>query len=883
MKLWRLALAAALMVSVSLPNDTARAGDNSSAANSTIPHECNISSSPSDLSLTACSATNGGAIVDNTDANHSGNNTGFKGLRSDPGNANGAVDVWTFCRYLNNTLSESVFVPINSSNEWTQFIKNSPYPLVNCSRPQTGLPVYPSSYGPIKANPPISPSVKTPIAASPVKIITVDEPNYYQCKPSTTPGDTGCVATATVSIPTWSPTANYTYTPPAPGAGWTETATATYTGQNSDSGTNWILTNMTYTTTTGAQCGSSNGQALTSPPTDLCKYGAFIDIDTTSSTGPWSWQCDVYQGSNAVANCAATKAAVCGSANGAKLSSAPTTSSQLCSVGQYNKDISSSPPWSWSCSNQGNTKQCAAAQGPIDATCGPSATTQTSQPTSGFCDPSTGTYNNDISGSGPWSWSCKGIAGGNPAPCVATTPVPTSCPVGQQYEWVKQGFDAGNTKSNPPTASLTDDPCAPGSIIVTAGAAPNNIQGTTLYVCGCAASNCGAAQGVATVSAPASNLCTNGYSATVSSSNGNWIWKCSQGVRDQCNAPIAPCNNVMGISITEGFSHKISCGMYDNNGNFTGSCSATSCSSAGYANYTNGDNGDKPPITFSNGIYMQTAINSAPAGQGACLEFIDSLPSGNPNSDLYTINYYSGATCPPVAAPPSCGTASGTTASSLGPWNDTPTTVCSSGSLIIPSSENHSNGNWVWNCSVDGTTGTATSSQCSAPITTPTFYAGCGLYGLLGNSRYGEAANQSVDQNCGPTARGSNGQTNGDWRINFSVGNQLTSLPSSVGAGNFEWYGLSFPLSTQTGRFNYQLSGDLLNQSGVLPNNTIFNPDGTVVSGGNSFVAPTSKSGRIYNQSITVKDNWGGSSQTFNLTADQEETNCNSAYGCVSK
>jgi|GEM_PF-5571592 len=68
-------------------------------------------------------------------------NGGYWGARSDPGEAFGAIDVWGYCRYIDNispsTKSVSIFVPFRSKLEWTAFIKNAPADVVNlvhCAR-----------------------------------------------------------------------------------------------------------------------------------------------------------------------------------------------------------------------------------------------------------------------------------------------------------------------------------------------------------------------------------------------------------------------------------------------------------------------------------------------------------------------------------------------------------------------------------------------------------------------------------------------------------------------------------------------------------------------------------------------------------------------------
>jgi len=102
-------------------------------------------------------------------------------------------------------------------------------------------------------------------------------------------------------------------------------------------------------------CGTSNNSNFYSAPsTNLCSVGTASSV---SGEGPWSWTCaGIYSGTTA--SCTANKSVdgVCGSSNGATLSSPPTTN--LCSVGT----ASASGSWSWTCSslNGGTVASCSA-------------------------------------------------------------------------------------------------------------------------------------------------------------------------------------------------------------------------------------------------------------------------------------------------------------------------------------------------------------------------------------------------------------------------------------------------------------------------------------------------------------------------------------------
>ena len=104
-------------------------------------------------------------------------------------------------------------------------------------------------------------------------------------------------------------------------------------------------------------CGSANGGSFSSlDESTLCKYGNFSDIVIDPTTGNWIWNC-VGDDSLAV-NCSATKIdepyseedGICGSANKGKFLTAPST--KLCYNGSAS-EVSGSGPWTWSCSGTG--------------------------------------------------------------------------------------------------------------------------------------------------------------------------------------------------------------------------------------------------------------------------------------------------------------------------------------------------------------------------------------------------------------------------------------------------------------------------------------------------------------------------------------------------
>ncbi len=121
---------------------------------------------------------------------------------------------------------------------------------------------------------------------------------------------------------------------------------ATYSTSTRGGTTHWSFYATLAGVTANGSCGSANGVAAASTPTtNLCGVGTASQV---AGTGPWTWSCAGTAGGT-TASCSAPPApasGVCGSANGALYSSAPTTN--LCSVGAASS-VSGTGPWTWSC------------------------------------------------------------------------------------------------------------------------------------------------------------------------------------------------------------------------------------------------------------------------------------------------------------------------------------------------------------------------------------------------------------------------------------------------------------------------------------------------------------------------------------------------------
>ena len=228
----------------------------------------------------------------------------------------------------------------------------------------------------------------------------------------------------------------------------------------------------TAAVTVNAVCGAANGAELSSAPTtNLCSSGT---ASAVGGSGPWSWSC-AGSGGGAATSCSALLLAdgACGAANGVAANTAP--SSGLCSAGTASS-VAGGGPWTWSCtgSNGGTTASCAASQLAVNGACGAANGAElSSAPTTNLCSSGAASA---VTNSGTWSWSCTGDGGGATALCSAAL-------------------------------------------------ATNGV--------------CGAANGVAVGSAPSSGLCSTGTASAVTGS-GPWTWSCAGsggGSTASCAAP----------------------------------------------------------------------------------------------------------------------------------------------------------------------------------------------------------------------------------------------------------------------------------------------------------------------------------------------------------
>lgn len=118
-------------------------------------------------------------------------------------------------------------------------------------------------------------------------------------------------------------------------------------------------------------CGASNGSIVTSSPTSfLCSIG--IPTGVTNNGGSYSWSCsgNNYGNPSNVASCSAQQRVVgqCGSDNGQTMSSTPTN---LCASGTPSSVSSNGTSYSWSCNgNYGAPASCSANKPALPSQCG---------------------------------------------------------------------------------------------------------------------------------------------------------------------------------------------------------------------------------------------------------------------------------------------------------------------------------------------------------------------------------------------------------------------------------------------------------------------------------------------------------------------------------
>lgn len=151
------------------------------ALNPSTLYECDVSGTDPSGSLNPCPSLAGpgtktttnavtGTLSSNPAAYACAGIGSYCGARSNSNaSATVPVDVWNYCRWVDNASVNSIFVPFRTAFEWTQFINNKPagVGLVPCGRPYAvdGTPA--------------TETVNAPYPNCTPPTVTVDAPNVY--------------------------------------------------------------------------------------------------------------------------------------------------------------------------------------------------------------------------------------------------------------------------------------------------------------------------------------------------------------------------------------------------------------------------------------------------------------------------------------------------------------------------------------------------------------------------------------------------------------------------------------------------------------------------------------------------------------------------------
>ena len=397
---------------------------------------------------------------------------------SNPTLAVAPIDVWGYCRYVDNTSStDSFFVPLRTSNEWLAFInavasgsslQNSAQ-LTKCATATTSFPLPPASY--CHNASPSSIGVPLPYDRA---------GSAYG--PTTTSSSFTCTCPIGTAVTTWTETPTATFTAgaslePAVGVrtgtdtGWS--ASTTY----SDASTYTHACNLCGSDTVGI---AATDQTAAPTGTAACASGTSIVAGSMTTSGTadattWNWTCQGNGANNAFTSACQTKGNtnLCGTAQSASLSITP-ASNTLCVAGSWAGALgTNNSGWAWTCNDtDGNSNTCNVA-----ATCGSNYTWNTTQ---GACMPTyTGTWT-----AGSCSVTCGGgtiststCSGGNGQCDPSTNPIGGACntqicaPMSCDYLW-----GIGTTSWSASTVFSLSDNVTPGlsQNWITVGYLPNS-------------------------------------------------------------------------------------------------------------------------------------------------------------------------------------------------------------------------------------------------------------------------------------------------------------------------------------------------------------------------------------------------------------------------
>lgn len=288
---------------------------------------------------------------------------------------------------------------------------------------------------------------------------------------------------------------------------------------------------------TDGECGAANnGSSEKMPQRDLCTAGY---ASAVTGDGPWNWTCSGLYGGNA-ATCSASPSvnAVCGSATLTGHKEAPKVN--LCSSGDAS-EISGSGPWNWTCSgNNGGADVKCKAPVIVDGACGTAnGSSFEKAPESDLC--ANGTPSR-VTGHGPWDWNCAGFDGGETVSCTAA--------LGKK-EVSESSLVCGEAAEAAAFQAPSQNLCINGKASAVSGDGPWNwsCSDDDRHTVSCSTLSavegaCGTASNVPSVEAPSANLCASGTpdAVTQSHSKTNWTWDCKGSLGAStvsCSAPLA--------------------------------------------------------------------------------------------------------------------------------------------------------------------------------------------------------------------------------------------------------------------------------------------------------------------------------------------------------
>jgi outer membrane protein OmpA-like peptidoglycan-associated protein len=311
---------------------------------------------------------------------------------------------------------------------------------------------------------------------------------------------------------------------------------------------------------TEGTCGTAaNVPSPDAPSNDLCATGEPGRVTPDKGKKNWSWECKGSMGA-ATVSCSApvlktaadSEDAKCGAASGRAVSEAP--KGEMCAAGKSSA-LRGKGPWTWTCGAKSGRKVECEALKITDGACGPvNGSMQKELPQSGLCSDGTPT---EVSGAGPWLWSCVGEGGGSSVSCSAAAqaqaridgscgaaanaimthaPDNNLCDTGGPstvygegpWTWTCSGFNGGIASTCSTSKVMPKAPPPPGPLVN---------------------GNCGPANGVAAVVSPKEGLCSSG-TVTDISGHGPWNWNClgdNGGMTVSCTAPLMPPAPIEGV------------------------------------------------------------------------------------------------------------------------------------------------------------------------------------------------------------------------------------------------------------------------------------------------------------------------------------------------